>query len=360
MSSTPMALDGTPGGDAHGDFTRGYTSSVQVIAGRESSCLSKVIKKGLQSSQAASSWHNAVLHGPGSPVEFGCDSNQDEQTRSSNRLYLHIHSVAWGGEKIPLIQTNSPDESHLCWIGAQPMPNIWGPSRKLKQLPRHVPYICMWNVFKRLPFGRPTYIVFPFHPTLVQTFINCWAITIGSQPDSPMRIHHLCRIYTLCMAVTSALNCCSCNVTPHSKSTNGSHCWLNQPEFPPAGTRSAPRLTLHPISYCPPPIMPLFLQPTAPSFPRNSMTQACVCVSVRVVPALENVPSLSVPPPQFSLILPSLGALPYSHPDGPFLLSTLLVLWQCLMVVSTISLCHGCSQNCLLTLEDCELVVCRT
>lgn len=246
--------------------------------------------------------------------------------------------MAWGGEKIPLIQTKSPDEIHPCWIGAQSMPNIWGPSRKLKQLSRHVPYNCMWNVFKRLPFGRPTYIVFPFHPTLVQTFINCWAITIGSQPDSPMRIHHLCRIYTLCMAVTSALNCCSCNVTRHSKSTNGSHCRLNQPEFPPAGTRSAPRLTLHPISYCPPtPIMPLFLQPTAPSFPRNSMTQACVCVSMSVVPALENVPSLSVPPPQFSLILPSLGALPYSHPDGPFLLSTLLVLWQCLMVVSTIS-----------------------
>lgn len=49
--------------------------------------------------------------------------------------------------------------------------------------------------FQIFAFGRPIYRVFPFYFILVHTFINSWAITIASQPVSPVPICLHCRPY---------------------------------------------------------------------------------------------------------------------------------------------------------------------
>lgn len=120
-------------------------------------------------------------------------------------LPTYVLSWPWESEKIPLTQNKSSEiglrqtraQFRLCQISE----TMW----KIKTTIRTCAlWNSTWNVSTYLHFRRPMYRVFPFHSILVQTCINCWAITTGSQSVSPTHIRLHCRTYSALLSYQSS------------------------------------------------------------------------------------------------------------------------------------------------------------
>lgn len=263
------------------------------------------------------------------------------------RIPLTQNRAAFYSRDLPV-----PNQSTTCSV-----PNIWRRSGKWKQLRRYVRSWSPHECFQVLASGLPICRVLPFQSVLVQTFMNCWA-TIGSQPVSRTAIGlhwRTCEALLPCLSVfqTAALVIPS----PSSKPIRGSpFCLLNRPGLPClaltawAAPRTAPRT--------PPPPPPLgpFAQQAGQAFPCAGAPRTCLHLFFMAF-LLSGHGST----PQVSLIPPSSWPLPCSRLNQ---MVSSLESSQSLGNVSWWSApspsCPGYSHNCLLTLEDCELIVCRT